>query len=171
MAAEKSKCADLVSLGYISGVHGVNGWVKIHSFTEPREAILDYQPWLLGETLDPAELRSGKTHGKTVLASLRGVEDRDQALALKGESISVDRAQLPDPGPERYYWADLIGLEVCTEGGVRLGQIEKMMATGANDVMVVGGGRERLIPFLTDRTVRRVDLEDGKIWVDWDPDF
>jgi 16S rRNA processing protein RimM len=162
--------ADVV-LGYVSGVHGVHGRVKVFSYTEPREAIFAYQPWRVGDSAEPMEIIEGRRHGKTLLAVLPGVENPEQARRLVGSEIRVRREQLPDPGEQSYYWADLLGLEVRTTGGEALGRIERMMETGANDVMVVSGDRERLVPFVPGRYVRRVDLEEGFLEVDWDPDF
>ena len=162
-------------MGRISGVHGVKGWVKIHSHTEPREAIIAYSPWNVGQSRREMEPIEGGAHGKTVIAHLRGVHDRDAATALVGQDMWVDRSILPNPGEGHYYWADLVGLEVLLENGERLGVIESMMATGANDVMVIAGGdgedRQRLIPFIEGDVVLGVDLDSGRIRVRWDRDF
>ncbi len=160
-----------VPLGYVAGVHGVRGWVKIHSWTEPREAILEYQPWLLEGEDAPVRYRAGKRHGKAVIVALPGVDDCDQARRLVGREIAVRREQLPEPARGHYYWSDLVGLEVVTLGGQRLGRVERLLETGANDVLVVRGERERLIPFVPGAQVRRVDLEAGVVEVDWDPEF
>lgn len=161
----------IIALGQIAGVHGVKGWVRVFSHTEPRDAILDYRPWLLGDGERPVEPLEGARHGKTVIARLEGVEDRDQAERLVGQAIGVERRDLPEPREGEFYWADLIGLEVVLKDGEPLGTIEELMATGAHDVMVVRGDRERLIPFVPDRTVLAVDLESRRITVDWDADY
>ena len=145
-----------VTLGHISGVHGVSGWLKIHSQTEPREAIFEYQPWLLGERQETVRIKEGKRHGKHLIALLEDANDRDQ---------------FPDLSETSFYWTDLIGLAVVTQDGTNLGKIRNMVATGANDVMVVLGERERLIPFIQGPYVKRVDLEQELVVVDWDPDF
>jgi 16S rRNA processing protein RimM len=110
-------------------------------------------------------------HGKAVIARLDGVEDRAQAEGLVGLHIGIDRDLLPETDEQQFYWADLVGLEVQTADGESLGVIEEMMATGANDVMVVRGERERLIPFLLGRSVIEVDLEASLVTVDWDKTF
>jgi len=160
-----------VTLGHISGVHGVSGWLKIHSQTEPREAIFEYQPWLLGERQETVRIKEGKRHGKHLIALLEDASDRDQAESLVNRQIVVFRDQFPDLPETSYYWTDLIGLAVVTQDGTNLGKIRNMLATGANDVMVVLGERERLIPFIQGPYVKRVDLEQGLVVVDWDPDF
>lgn len=161
----------IIVLGHIAGVHGIRGWVQVFSHTEPREAILDYRPWLLGDGKRPVEPLDGARHGKTVIVRLEGIEDRDQAERLVGQTIGVERRDLPELGQGQFYWADLIGLEVVLKDGESLGTVEDLMATGAHDVLVVRGDRERLIPFVLDRTVLKVDFESLRITVDWDADY
>ncbi len=160
-----------IALGYISAVHGVKGWVKLHSWTRPMEAILDYQPWLLGEDKSPIKIIGGRKQGKGLVALLPGFEDREQAVKLVGQRIFVGRDQLPATAADEYYWSDLEGLEVHTTKGEVLGRVEKMMETGANDVLIIRGQREHLVPFIQGQYVTRVDLEGGLIEVDWDPEF
>jgi len=161
----------LLALGYISAVHGIKGWVKVHSWTRPMEAILDYQPWLLGEDKRPVKIIDGRKQGKGLAALLPGFEDREQAATLVGLQIFVRRDQLPATAKDEYYWSDLEGLDVHTTKGEVLGRVERLMETGANDVLVIRGEREHLVPFIQGQYVIRVDLEDGLIEVDWDPDF
>jgi 16S rRNA processing protein RimM len=160
-----------VALGYVSAVHGIKGWVKVHSWTRPMEAILEYRPWLLGEEKRPVKIVDGRKQGKGLAVLLPGFEDREQAATLVGTQIFVGRDQLPPAGKNEYYWSDLEGLEVKTTKGELLGRVEKLMETGANDVLVVRGDRERLVPFIQGQYVTRVDLEEGLIVVDWDPEF
>lgn len=161
----------MIPLGHVSGVHGVKGWVKIHSLTEPREAIFDYQPWVMGDSLQEVRVIEGKQHGNRLIALLEDTNNREQAEALVNTAISVPREQFPEPPVGEYYWADLEGLAVELEDGCSLGTIDRLLATGANDVMVVRGERERLIPFVPGQYVKQVDLEGGRVVVDWDPEF
>lgn len=159
-------------VGRVSGLYGVEGWVKVHSYTEPRENILGYAPWrLLGEdgTLR-ARVASSRHHGRGLVVRLEGIGDREQARRLLGAEIAVPRTELPAPAPGEYYWVDLVGLRVVSLGGAVLGRVDGLMATGANDVLVVRGERERLLPFI-DSVVLEVDFDAGAIRVDWDPDF
>jgi len=117
------------------------------------------------------EPEAGKRQAGTIVAKLAGIDDRDAALALRGRAIWIDRSQLPEPGPGEYYWADLLGIRVETAEGRPLGVVAAMMETGANDVMVVAGEKERLIPFVPGKYVLTVDLEQQRLVVDWDPDF
>jgi len=161
----------LLALGYISAVHGIKGWVKVHSWTRPMEAILDYQPWLLGEDKRPVRIIDGRKQGKGLAALLPGYDDREQAATLVGLQIFVGRDQLPATAKDEYYWSDLEGLDVHTTKGEVLGRVERLMETGANDVLVIRGEREHLVPFIQGQYVTRVDLEAGLIEVDWDPEF
>jgi 16S rRNA processing protein RimM len=159
-------------LGRISGVFGVRGWVKIHSYTDPREAVLNYEGLLLGHEGDwqPANVAEGQRHGKTVVARIDGFDDRDEAAALVGKEIAVPRDALPDTEDGHYYWQDLEGLKVLRGDGSKLGTVAYLLETGAHDVMVVKGEVERLIPFVSDDVVIDVDLARGEITVDWEWD-
>jgi 16S rRNA processing protein RimM len=154
-------------------VHGVKGWVRVFSYTEPRANILHYQPWHLrrGNVWQPRPVAEGRAHGRGVIARLENCEDRDQALALMDCEVGVRRDQLPATAPGEYYWNDLLGLDVVTLQNEPLGKVDHLLETGANDVLVVRGDRERLIPFVVDQVVKRVDLDAGVIQVDWHKDF
>jgi len=139
--------------------------------TEPREAIFEYQPWLLGESLKVVEIAHGRKHGKHLIAKFLDVKDREQAEALLNQQIAVYRDQFPELPDTEFYWADLTGLKVELPDGSELGTIRNMLATGANDVMVVEGEKEYLVPFIYGPYVKRVDLAEGLVVVDWDPEF
>ena len=167
--------------GKITGCHGIKGWVKIHSFTEPMENFLGYGGWMLNdrEGLKPVCFDSGKRQGKGLVAHIKGVDDRTQAESFKGLKVWVARASLPALEDGEYYWSQLQGLQVwCHEGENRvlLGTVDYLIDTGANDVLVVKAcegsldERERLIPYLVDDVVTRVDLDEAVIEVDWYPD-
>ncbi len=161
-----------VVLGRIAGVFGVKGWVKVFSHTEPREAILEYQSWLLkrGDSWQAVTVEDGKPHGKSVIAKLADVEDRDAAAELLDVDIAVSREDLPQTKAGEYYWADLEGLQVIHRDGRSLGKVAYLMATGANDVLVVDGKGECLIPFVMGEVILDVDLAKGQISVDWEWD-
>lgn len=170
MSAKTSK---LVALGRVSGVHGVKGWIKIHSYTDPRANITEYPVWTLqrDERDWTIEVEDGRSHGGNVFAKLRGVDDRDQALEWVGAQISIERSRLPACEAGEFYWTDLEGLEVRTDAGEVLGKVDHLLATGSNDVLVVVGEKERLIPFVMGEFVRSVDLDAGLIVVGWSGDF
>ena len=163
-----------ILLGKIVGVFGVKGWVKLQSHTEPREALFDYLPWVLRQrgTERRIDKIEGRAQGRGLVASFPGVDTRDAAEALIGTEIWIDRAAMPKPSKGEYYWVDLETLAVQTVDGLSLGRVSHLFATGSNDVLVaIDAERERLIPFIPDEVIKRVDLEAGVIVVDWDPDF
>lgn len=173
MSAANPAAEQRVVLGRINGFYGVRGWVKVFSYTEPRANIVKYPSWLIQRNghWEPVTLEAGRTQGKGVVAKLAGFDDRDAATALLDCEIAVRRDQLPKPGRDEFYWVDLEGLEVVTTDGRPLGRVSHLLATGANDVLVVKGDRERLIPFVRDQFVTDIDFEAGRITVDWDPEF
>jgi len=161
-----------ITLGKIVGVFGVRGWVKIFSETRPREQIFKYSPWLLelNGKVTEVEVKEGRAQGKGLVAHLDGYTDCDLAKQLIGAEISIPQTELPAAGIGEYYWSQLIGLQVINIQGIELGEVIDLFETGANDVLVVKGERERLIPF-TEFAVTEINLEDGKLTVDWDADF
>jgi len=169
--SERASC--LVIIGRVAGVYGVRGWVKVLSSTEPPEAILDYPSWQVGSGLQwrLMTLVEGRRYGKGILAHLASCDDREVARALVGAEIAVPRSEMPDPGPNQFYWADLEGLTVRTVSGLELGTVDHLIETGANDVLAVRGERERLIPYVWGKVVTDVDIEQGVMTVDWDPEF
>lgn len=159
-----------VVLGRVAGLYGVRGWVKVHSYTDPRDGILDYADVLLrieGEWR-PVQIEEGRPHGKTVVVKISDVDDRDRAAELIGAEIGVPRGAMPEPDAGHYYWVDLIGLRVEHRDGTQLGVVDSLLETGANDVLVVKGEREILIPFVPQQVVLDVDRAAGVIHVDWE---
>lgn len=164
----------LLLLGKIVGLSGVQGAVKLESYTEPRMRLFAYQPWHLKAAGAEREIcgARGREQGKGIVAQLPEVVDRDAAALLVGAEIWVARSALPKARRGEFYWTDLEGLEVVTAQGAALGRVSHLFSTGANDVLVVrDGGKERLIPFVLEQFVREVDLDAGRIVVDWDPEF
>ena len=173
MAVAAENGSDFIVVGRVSGLHGVRGWIKVYSHTQPRKNILSYSTWYLkrqGEW-QAVELQEGRLHGKAILAHLVDINDRDLAATLVGSDIAIRREQLSDTAEDEYYWADLIGLEVVTETGIELGKVDSLFETGANDVLVILGERERLIPFIPQQVILEVNLSEGRMVVDWDPEF
>jgi len=167
---------EMILVGRISGLFGVRGWVKLHSDTEPRENILSYSPLYLEREgqWQAVELVDGKKQGKFIIALLADCPDRTAAEPLVGLRIAIRPEQLAETEEGEYYWRDLLGLKVFTLEKVELGEITQMMETGANDVIVVRAdedGRERLLPFIHGDVIKEIDLEQGYMRVDWDPDF
>ena len=147
--------------------------MKIFSYTEPRDNILSYKNWLLNKSGQEKSVKiiGGQAQGKSLVAQIDGIADRDQALTLMGWDVYISHEQLPAPEEGEYYWIDLIGMDVENLEGVQLGKIDSLFETGANDIIVVKGDRERAVPFLQGQTVKSIDLIAGKMIVDWDADF
>lgn len=162
-----------VTLGRVSGVFGVRGWLKVQSYTEPRGNIARFEAWTLRSNGGERrfEVEDGRSHAGGIVAKLRGLDDRDRAREWVGAEIVVERERLPAPAANEFYWADLEGLEVRTETGEALGTVDHLLATGAHDVLVIGGPPERLVPFVLGRVVKQVDLTAKVIVVDWSPDY
>jgi 16S rRNA processing protein RimM len=171
---------EMIVLGRVSSVYGIQGWVKIYSYTEPMDRILEYGHWLLNMNgrWTPITVDKGRSHGKGMVAHFEGCDDRDQAKEFCGADIAVTSDQLPTLPDDEFYWYQLEGLRVVNEQGVVLGKVDHMMSAGAsNDVLVVSGSadsidrQQRLIPYVPDVYIKDVDLEAGQIRVDWDPEF
>ncbi|MGY3264619.1 ribosome maturation factor RimM [Lysobacter sp. HA35] len=164
-----------ILVGRVVGAFGVRGEVKLESWTEPRSALFGYRPWILRDARGvERELMGvrGRAVGKSLAAEIPGVEDRDAADAMRGTEIYVPRSALPKAAEGEFYWTDLEGLGVVNTEGVAMGRVTHLFATGANDVLVTReGDREWMIPFVRPQFVTEIDIEAGRITVDWDPDF
>ncbi|HVO49086.1 MAG TPA: ribosome maturation factor RimM [Steroidobacteraceae bacterium] len=161
---------DWVELGRIGAPFGVKGWTHVDSYTDPPEALLEYPNWVLRVATGQRTTRQvaqGEARGERLVARLEGIEDRDAAAALTGAVIEVKRAELPPPGKRQYYQADLIGLAVRNLEGVELGQVVQFVDAPTGPVMVVkGAGREHWV-LATREYLRKVELQEGRILVDW----
>ena len=175
-----SAADDKLIIGRISGVYGVKGWVKVHSETDPREGITAYDPWYVeqgGQGKDrwrEFRVEQARRHAKTVVAKLAGVDERDAAMMLTGALIAIRPDQLQPLDEGEYYWRDLIGCRVINREGIELGTVRRLMETGANDVLVVSreqNNSEHLVPWTPGEAILQVDLERGRIDVDWDAEF
>ena len=175
-----SSASENLIVGKIGAPYGVKGWVKINSFTQNADSIFDYAPWtlILGQSTNQSiKVDQWRYHGKSLVAKLEGVDDRNGAELVKNAEISILTSQLPELEHD-FYWKDLIGMQVVTNKGYDMGVIKDMFETGANDVMLVKakindafGQKERLLPFLHDQVVLNVDKQAKSITVDWDPGF
>ncbi|MBI3479814.1 MAG: ribosome maturation factor RimM [Nitrosomonadales bacterium] len=164
----------MVIMGRIASAQGIKGWVKIQPYTEYLDSLLDYQTWWIGHEHGPwreVKVQQCEVHNKTLAAHLPDCPDRNAAERLKGLLIAVPRSSLPQHTADEYYWSDLIGLAVVNEAGERLGTVENLLETGANQVLSVkGDSGEILIPFVAS-AIKRVDLLGKTIRVDWDVDY
>jgi 16S rRNA processing protein RimM len=159
-------------MGRIAAPFGIKGWVKVQTFSDDPGALLEFDSWRIGrgEQQRDYAVAESQDHSNTLVAKLEGVNDRDQAFALRGMEVSVPREALQAPAEGEFYWADLIGLVAVNRQGIELGRVDSLMETGAHDVLVVKGSKEHLIPFIA-AFVGTVDIAAGKIEVDWGEDF
>lgn len=159
----------LVTLGRISGYHGVKGWVKVRSATEPHGNIVNFDAWLLRRDgrQRSVEVEEARVRRSDVIVKLRGIDSREQAAEWIGADVAIERSRLPACAPGEYYWTDLEGLEVRTPAGAVIGRVDHLLATGSNDVLVVAGERDLLIPFVLGEVIRDVDLATGVIVAAW----
>jgi 16S rRNA processing protein RimM len=159
-------------MGRIAAPFGVKGWVKVQTFSEDPGTLMDFESWRVGrgeqQTLYTVE--AIQDHSNTLVAKLVGIDDRDAAYALRGQEISVAKRDLPPPEENEFYWSDLIGLKAVNREGVELGRVDSLLETGAQDVLVIKGKREHLIPFIA-AFVGKVDVAGGTIEVDWGEDY
>ncbi len=164
-------------VGRVAGLYGLKGWVKVVSYTDPRENILSYKPWYIEslahgkKSWQPLSDVKSRVHGKGIVAQLEADDGPDTAGRWLDKDIAIARTQLPRLPQGDYYWSELIGCKVVTLGGVELGTLDHFFSTGANDVMVVSGERERLIPYIKDSVVCGIDLAEKVMRVDWDAEF
>lgn len=172
--------ANLITIGEIGAVYGVKGWVKVNSFTEPKDNILAYASWQLEKNgkSQVVIIDDARRHGNGIIVHIEGVDDRDEARAYCKSQIRINAHDMPDLDEEDYYWHQLEGLDVylLSEPGKLIGKVDYLIETGANDVLVVKSiindisDAEVLIPYLPDSVVKKVDLDKGVILVDWDLD-
>ena len=182
MAISTNVPEDRLQIGQLRSAYGLNGWLWVYSNTEPMTNMFDYLPWYIETKAgwQSIDVKRWKPHGKGLVVALKGVDDRTGADNLVGATIWIAKSQLPKADVDEYYWSDLKGLTVlgltAEEQEVNLGQIFELFETGANDVMVVKAtvdsvdAEERMIPWHKD-VVQRVDLEAGRIYVNWGVDY
>jgi 16S rRNA processing protein RimM len=161
--------SSLIELGVVGAPFGVRGWVKLRSFTDPPDRLLQHRSLQLGVggSWTTYKIEASGRSGGQLTAKLTGVNDRDQAQALRGAQVCVPRSELPPRDDKDFYRADLIGCEVVNLAGVRLGNVQHFIETPAQVLMVVRGEQEYWVPAVPQH-VRRVDLQARQVVVDWD---
>lgn len=161
-----------VVIGVVGSSFGIEGWVRIHSFTDPQENCLDYLPWEIKQQgqWTPIEVTATKRQGKDILAKFAGYSDREAVRQLTNAELGVDKEKLPPAGDNEFYWSDLEGLNVVNKDNQVLGTVERVFSNGANDVLVVMGAKKHLLPYVS-HVILSVNLAEKRITVDWDPDF
>jgi len=165
----------MVVMGKIVGAQGILGWVKVQTFTEYLDGLLDYQSWYVSvdqQSWREIKVLEANVHGKILIAKLQGITDRTAAERCKGWLVAVPRTSLPPAEENEYYWSDLIGLKVINLADAELGTVDTLLETGSNDVLSVrdAAGKELLIPFIAS-VIQRVDLAEKIVRVDWQADY
>jgi 16S rRNA processing protein RimM len=161
----------LIQLGFVGAPFGVRGWIKLRSHTDPPERLLDHRSLVLGQgsVWQNYRIEASGRSGGALTVKLAGVEDRDQAQALRGAQVCVPRSELPQRNDRDFYRADLIGCEVVNLDGIDLGIVQHFIETPAQVLMVVRGAQEFWIPAVPQH-LRRVDLQARRVVVNWNAD-
>lgn len=159
---------NLFEIGKIVKTHGLGGRVKVISYLESDTILKSLEEVYVGLGKSETNLKKVKNikiNKKHFFLELEGVEDVDAANALVGHYVLISSDELEELLEGEYYWRDIVGLEVVTEGGEILGRIEEILPTGSNDVYVcTGGEREILLPAIAD-VVRKIDIKNGRMVV------
>jgi len=166
--------ATRVKIGRLNGAWGAAGWVKIYSLTQPAENIFEFQPWQSPDLPGLLRVRQWRRQGRRLVAQIERIDSRDQAEALDGTPLFVERSDLPRAEAGTWYWHDLIGLSVFNRDGQALGKVKGLLDAGVHDVLEIERGRgqaDLLVPFVSGYFVDDVDLDTGFITVDWQPEW
>jgi 16S rRNA processing protein RimM len=172
-AQSKAVSNQEIIIGRVCGIYGVAGWLKVISYTRPRENLFNYEHIMVGHqgNWEKVILEKGRKQGKGLVVKFEHLNDRDIARKYIDAEIAVGRDKMPELPGDEYYWCDLIRLNVVDLNGQNLGVVVELQETGANDVLVVEGKSRQLIPLVFDRYIKKVDLEGGTIVVDWESGY
>lgn len=164
---------DWVVVGRFGRPQGLKGLVRVISFTQPTENIIDYMPWhvaIRGEW-QPIRINAVETHTRFILVQVEGYTQREQVGLLTNCDIAIQPQQLPVLPEDEFYWHNLIGMHVVNQNNQVLGTVVDIIATGSNDVLIVSGEKRHLVPYIPGEFVVQVDKAAGCILVNWDADF
>ena len=170
---KKNKTSNHVVLGCFASAYGVRGWVRVNSYTTPKENLLNYPVWQTkhDKQIESIKISRSKFHSNQLIIKIDGCDDRETAKTYTNCPIMINRTELPTLPENEYYWTDLIGLSVITKEGINLGRVDSLIETGSNDVLIViDEEQERLLPY-TNQVIISINLADKIMVVDWDPDF
>ena len=160
--------ARFVEVGRLGAAHGVRGWLRVQSFTDPPDRLFEWKLWRVGNR--EMKLLEARPQGNGWIAQLDGVTERNVASSLTGQMILVERELLPKPEGREHYRDDLLGFEARNLEGALLGLVDHYVDTPGNAVMVIKGEREHLVP-VTTQHLRSVDVGARTLVVDWPEDF
>lgn len=168
-----NKQTEWVVVGRFGRPQGLKGLVRVISFTEPANNIIDYMPWhvsIQGQW-QPIKISAVESHTKFILVQVDGYQQREQLGLLTNCEIGIQSQQLPTLSNDEFYWHDLIGMQVINQEEKILGTVTDLLATGSNDVLVVTGEKRHLVPYLLDDFIVRIDTSTRTIYVNWDTEF
>ncbi|MEI4259875.1 MAG: ribosome maturation factor RimM [Candidatus Dasytiphilus stammeri] len=167
-----------VVLGKISSPYGIRGWLKINSYTDKKENILFYQPWIihLNNEYHEIELEDWKTGQSSFIIKIKGSNTRDESTKFSNTTIIGDSSLFPHLDDGEYYWTELIGCHVITKEGCNVGTVLELLSTGANDVLVVHSSliknkKKLLIPFINQEVIKKIDIFSRYIEITWEKNF
>jgi 16S rRNA processing protein RimM len=167
----------LVEVGRLGAAHGVRGWLRVQSFTDPPQRLFEWRSWHLqvqgkegNSAIRDVKLLEARPQGNGWIARLEGVDERDAASRLTGQMILVEREQLPPAEGREHYRDDLVGFEARNLEGILLGAVDHFVDTPGNVVMVIKGAREHWVP-VTGQHLRSIDKDARAVIVDWPEDF
>lgn len=172
MTKPSSAPSDYLAIAKIGASYGLSGYLKLQSYCEPKAKIFDYSPWYLlkNKTYQIFQLDDAKISEEKFLIKPANCNTPESARLLTNQLIYIHQNQLPKLKDE-YYWHDLIGCEVKNLRGEKLGMVEQMLETGANDVMLLKAKQHRAIPFIMHSVIQTVDIKNKLIIADWELDF
>lgn len=162
-----------IIIGCFGRPHGIKGFVTVNSFTEPKDTILNYDPWyaFINNSWQIVKLISPVINSKTIITQVEGFPERENVALLTNVKIAISKDQLKQLNKDEFYWYQLIGMHVINLQGINLGKVNEIIPTGSNDVLVVQGKKRHLIPYLPGQFVMQVNCKEHMITVDWDQDF
>ncbi|WWO96050.1 MAG: ribosome maturation factor RimM [Candidatus Dasytiphilus stammeri] len=169
---------NLVILGKISSPYGIRGWLKINSYTDKKENIISYQPWMihLNNEYHEIKLEDWKTCPSSLIIKIKGYNTVDESRKFINTNIIGDASVFPLLEKGEYYWRELIGCHVITKEGYNVGTVLELFSTGSNDVLVVHSSliknnKQLLIPFINQEVIKTIDIFSRYIEITWEKKF
>jgi 16S rRNA processing protein RimM len=165
---------EFVIVGKFGASYGVKGWIKVFSDTDPKDAILDYEPWFIETNSgqwEEIKISEARFHSKCVIAHIEGCNAKEETPAYTNKLMAVKQSQLAKLDNDQFYWSELKDMQVMNTEDIVLGKVDHLFEAGANDILVVKGERKHLIPFIWKEFIKSVDRETKTIIVDWDSEF
>ncbi|MBT4183142.1 MAG: ribosome maturation factor RimM [Nitrosomonadales bacterium] len=164
---------DYLVMGQLVGSFGIKGWLKVKVFTEKVETLEDYKEWFISsdeKNWSKIRVENVKINQNRMMVKFEEIDDRTSADGYRKYWVGILKESLPKLDGNEFYWNDLIGCEVQNINGFLFGTVSGFIETGANDVLVVEGEKQRLIPY-TKMTVKKIELKRQQIIVDWNESF